>query len=47
MLEAFEFTRNYSIVVEEVFGKFFETEDFYLKAESMTHRISCFFNFHR
>ena len=31
----------YPIKVEEVNGKFFETEDFYLESKSMTHGIPC------
>ncbi len=33
--------RNFEIKVEEVFGKFFETSDFYLEAEKMEHGIPC------
>ena len=31
--------RNFEIVIEEVSGKFFETNDFYLEAEKMEHGI--------
>ena len=41
MWELFAFVGNYNIKVEEVSGKFFETEDFYLEAKAMTHRIPC------
>ncbi len=41
MLELFVFAKEYSIKVEEVSGKFLETEDFYLEAKSMTHRVPC------
>jgi len=41
ILKIFHFTGDYKIKVEEVQGKFFETEDFYLEASSMTHRIPC------
>ncbi|MFH1787288.1 MAG: ribonuclease Z [archaeon] len=39
LLRTFEFTKNYNIKVEEVSGKFFETDEFYLEAKSMTHGI--------
>lgn len=39
MLRAFAFQKNYEIKVEEVSGKFFEGEDFYLEAKEMTHGI--------
>lgn len=41
MLKTFSFQENFKIQVEEVNGKFFETEDFYLEAEKMTHGIPC------
>ncbi len=41
ILKVFHFTGNYQIKVKEVSGKFFETEDFYLEAKSMTHRVPC------
>ena len=41
ILSTFIFKEKYSIKVEEVSGKFFETEDFYLEAKSMTHGIPC------
>ena len=41
LLKLFGFRGDYNIKVEEVKGKFFETEDFYLQAEKMTHRIPC------
>ena len=33
--------RNFEIKIEEVSGKFFETNDFYLEAEKMEHGIPC------
>ena len=39
MLKVFGFKKEYEIVVEEVSGKFFENEDFYLSAEKMEHGI--------
>ena len=41
ILDTFAFKEKYSIKVEEVSGKFFETDDFYLEAKSMTHGIPC------
>jgi ribonuclease Z len=41
MLDLFKFMREYEIKIEEVEGKFFETDDFLLQAESMTHGIPC------
>ncbi|MBI2044648.1 ribonuclease Z [Candidatus Pacearchaeota archaeon] len=41
LLRVFGFKRNYEIVAEDVSGKFFENEDFYLEAESMEHGIPC------
>src|SRR3989344_2136249 len=31
--------RDFKIIIEEVYGKFFETNDFYLEAEKMKHGI--------
>ena len=39
MLRTFAFLKNYDIKVEEVSGKFFEGDDFYLEAKEMTHGI--------
>lgn len=41
MMKTFAFQKNFEIKVEEVSGKFFETEDFYLEAEKMSHAIPC------
>ncbi len=41
LLNTFVFRERYPIKVEEVNGKFFETEDFYLEAKKMTHGIPC------
>jgi ribonuclease Z len=41
MLNTFVFKQNFEIKVEEVSGKFFENEDFYLEAKPMTHGIPC------
>jgi len=41
LLDTFVFKREYKIKIEEVKGKFLETDDFYLEAESMNHRIPC------
>jgi len=41
ILDLFVFKKKYIIKVEEVSGKFFETEDFYLEAKPMTHGIPC------
>jgi len=41
LLKTFAFVGRYKINVEEVEGKFFENEDFYLEAEKMTHGIPC------
>jgi ribonuclease Z len=41
ILKTFAFQQNFKIEVQEVSGKFFETEDFYLEAEKMTHGIPC------
>ncbi len=40
-LKLFAFRQEYPIKVQDVEGKFFETKDFYLEAEKMTHRIPC------
>jgi len=41
LLDFFGFRGDYKINVEEVSGKFFECDDFYLEAKKMTHGISC------
>ena len=41
LLDTFMFHRDYKIEVKEATGKFFETPDFYLEAEKMTHLIPC------
>jgi ribonuclease Z len=41
LLKMFFFKGRYKIKVEEVDGKFFETDDFYLEAKRMTHGIAC------
>jgi ribonuclease Z len=41
ILKVFPFTRNYKIEIKEADGKFFETNDFYLGSEKMTHAIPC------
>ncbi len=41
LLRVFGFRREYEIEVEDVVGRFFETEDFYLEAEKMEHGIPC------
>jgi len=41
LFKTFVFTKNYPIEIKEVEGKFFETNDFYLEAELMSHNISC------
>jgi len=41
ILKTFIFTLSYKIKIEEVKGKFFETDDFYIEAEKMTHGIPC------
>ncbi|MFH1311378.1 MAG: ribonuclease Z [Nanoarchaeota archaeon] len=40
-LKLFAFRQEYPINIQEVEGKFFETKDFYLEAEKMTHGIPC------
>lgn len=37
----FNFLGSYPIKIKEVSGKFFETDDFYLEAKTMTHIIPC------
>ena len=39
LLKLFNFSKEYKIVVEEVSGKFFENDDFYLEAKAMKHGI--------
>jgi ribonuclease Z len=41
LFKTFLFQRNFKIDVEEVVGKFFETDDFYLEAEKMNHGVPC------
>jgi len=41
LLKTFVFHKNFKIEVEEVSGKFFETDDFYIEAEKMRHGIPC------
>lgn len=41
LFDVFGGVKEYDLVVEEVSGRFFETEHFYLEAEKMTHGISC------
>lgn len=41
MLKTFVFQEKIKMNVEEVEGKFFETEDFYIKAEKMSHGTPC------
>jgi ribonuclease Z len=41
IFQAFGSTTEYGIEVKEVSGKFFETKDFYLEAERMTHGPLC------
>jgi len=41
LLNTFVFRGQYPIKVEEVNGKFFEAEDFYLEAKNMTHGVPC------
>jgi ribonuclease Z len=41
LLDVFRFDKSYKIDVQEVSGRFFETKDFYLEAESMEHGIPC------
>lgn len=41
LMNIFAFKLNYEIKIEEVNGKFFETDDFYLKSEKMIHGVLC------
>ncbi len=41
IFEAFGKVKEYKIEVKEVMGKFFETDDFYLEAQAMTHNVPC------
>ncbi len=41
LLMVFGFKREYEVKVEEVNGKFFETNEFYLMSEKMGHGIPC------
>jgi len=41
LLDLFGFRGDYKINIEEVSGKFFECDDFYLEAKRMTHGIAC------
>jgi len=41
IFRAFGHVENYKIHVEEVLGKFFETKDFYIEAEKMSHGVLC------
>ncbi len=41
LLKLFAFRTDYQIKIEEVNGKFFENEDFYLESEKMDHRVPC------
>lgn len=41
MLKIFVFSKDYKIEIKEVDGKFFETDDFYISSEKMTHGIPC------
>ena len=41
MEKTFRLKPNYKIKIEEVDGKFFETDDFYLESKKMTHGIPC------
>jgi len=41
MTRLFHFEKNYNIKVEEVSGKFFENENFYLEASQAEHTIPC------
>jgi ribonuclease Z len=41
VLKIFVFSGKYPIEVEEVEGKFFENDDFYLEAKKMTHGVPC------
>lgn len=39
LLKLFNFQKNFKIIAEDVNGKFFEMDDFYLEAEKMQHGI--------
>ena len=41
LFNAFGNIKKYKIEVKEVSGKFFEKDDFYLEAQSMTHSVPC------
>ena len=41
ILRIFGFKKKYNICVEDVDGKFFETNDFYLESKKMEHGIPC------
>jgi len=41
IFRTFGHVENYKIHVEEVSGKFFETKDFYIEAEKMSHGVLC------
>ncbi|MBW6442739.1 ribonuclease Z [Patescibacteria group bacterium] len=41
LLNLFKIKTEYPLEIKEVKGKFFDTGDFYLEAESMTHGIPC------
>mgnify|MGYP001571433594 CR=1 FL=1 len=41
IFQTFGAVENYKVHVEEVAGKFFETKDFYLEAEKMSHGVLC------
>lgn len=41
LFKTFGKIKNYKIEIKEVSGKFFENNDFYLEAESMTHGVNC------
>ncbi len=41
LLKLFAVKKYFHLDIKEVSRKFFETKDFYLKAESMTHKVPC------
>lgn len=41
ILRVFIFAKEYKIEIKEADGKFFETNDFYLSSEKMTHTLPC------
>ncbi len=41
LLRLFVIKPDYKIEIKEVSGKFFETDEFYLEAKKMTHRVPC------